>query len=76
MTQKLLFYQALSQVEREPTNAHAISPNNWRITYVLLYPLLGVSVLNRKTFSRLFNRAICIDNNRVFYQKRDEEQFR
>ena len=42
-----------------------IWPNNWRITYVLLYPLLGVSVLNRKTFSRLIVIIECFTRNEM-----------
>ena len=50
-------------------------PNNWRSNDVLLYALLGVSVIRGKTESHLMNWTLCEEDNTVLIQKRDEEQF-
>ena len=56
--QKLLNYQAPSQVEREPT-----SGNKFGNADVLLHALLGVSAVRGKTESHLINRFFCEENN-------------
>ena len=76
MTQNLLNYQAPNQVAKEPTSAFAKVPLDWGCQICIATCTTGSVSPKQENVKPFFVTEPFLKTIRVFYQKRDEEQFR